>query len=161
MLLQLHSSFLRKGIEIKYLGRSNSITIYMGFFIFYPFSESGSSPLGAVFPSSKWRERQREPMTFMWSWCLKCIEGKTLIGIKSIFFDERVLQLFFPFAILKGCNPKGHPPEFCRVPLHLSLPQLALLAAGVSSLHQLCHWLHPGLVFCSSGYCRAIGLQDH
>lgn len=88
-----------------------------------------SCPLGAVFPSSKWRERQREPMTFMYSWCLKCIEGKTLIEIKSIFFDEQVLQLFFPFATLKGCSPKGHPPEFCRVPIHPSLPQLGLASS--------------------------------
>lgn len=68
-------------------------------------------------------------MTFMYSWCLKCIEGTKLIGIKSIFFDEQVLQLFFPFATLKGCNPKGHPPESCRVPLHLSLPQLGLVSS--------------------------------
>lgn len=68
-------------------------------------------------------------MTFMYSWCLKCIEGRTLIGIKSIFFDEQVLQLFSLFATVKRCNPKGHPPEFCRVPLHLSLPQLGLASS--------------------------------
>lgn len=72
---------------------------------------------------------EREPVTFMYSWCLKCIEGMTLIGTKSIYFDEEVLQLFSLFATLKWCNPKGHPPEFCRVLLHLSLPQLGLASS--------------------------------
>lgn len=62
-------------------------------------------------------------MTFIYSKCLKCIEGKTLTRIKSIYFDGQLLQLFFPFALLKGCIPEGHPPEDCRIPLHLAFPQ--------------------------------------
>lgn len=118
-----------------------------------------SSPVGAVFPSNK--ERERQPVIFIYSWYLKCIEGKTLIGIKSIFFDGQLFQLFFTFATLKGCNPGGHPPEVCRVPLHLALPQSGLASSGGQLSSVLCRWLQPRLVFCSSGDCRAVGLLDH
>jgi len=53
-------------------------------------------------------------MTFIYSWCLKCIEGKTLIGIKSVFIDGQLFQLFLALAALKGHNAEGHPPEVCK-----------------------------------------------
>lgn len=32
--------------------------------------------------------------------------------------------------MLEGCIPEGHPPEVCRVPLHLALPQSGLASSG-------------------------------
>lgn len=32
--------------------------------------------------------------------------------------------------MLKGCNSEGHPPEVCRVPLHVALPQSGLASSG-------------------------------